>query len=86
MDQKSLIHGRSLYSSPYEQLHLMAQRYLEMTKKRSRINRRGQSSARYIMFEMIRSMLKSKARIDNHIVGYYYKLKRDHTLNRIWLP
>ncbi|MFT8407024.1 transposase [Liquorilactobacillus nagelii] len=41
-------------------------------KEADRINRRGQSSARYIMFEMIRSMLRNKARIDNHIVDYYY--------------
>lgn len=45
-------------------------------KEADRINRRGQSSARYIMFEMIRSMLRNKARIDNHIVDYYYKLKK----------
>lgn len=41
-----------------------------------RINRRGQNSARYIMFEMIRSMLRNQSRIDNHIVDYYYKLKK----------
>lgn len=44
-------------------------------KEADRINRRGQSSARYIMFEMIRSMFRNKARIDNHIVDYYYKLE-----------
>ncbi|MDR7678650.1 transposase [Lactiplantibacillus plantarum] len=37
IDQKSLIHGRRPYSRPYEQLHLMAHRYLEITKERSRI-------------------------------------------------
>ncbi|WP_283680490.1 IS110 family transposase [Lentilactobacillus sp. Marseille-Q4993] len=46
-------------------------------KKADRINRRGQNSARYIMFEMIRSMLKNKARFDNHIVDYYYKQKSE---------
>lgn len=37
IDQKSLIHGRKPYSRPYEQLHLMAYRYLEITKERFRI-------------------------------------------------
>ncbi|WP_317760467.1 transposase [Liquorilactobacillus mali] len=40
------------------------------------INRRGQNDARYIMFEMIRGMLRNKVWIDNRIVDYYYKLKK----------
>ena len=44
--------------------------------KNDHINRRGQKNARYIMFDMVGSMLRNQATIDNHIVDYYYKLKK----------
>lgn len=46
-------------------------------KKEDHINRRGQSHTRYVIFEMVRSMLRNKSTIDNHIVDYYYKLKKE---------
>jgi len=46
-------------------------------KEADRINRRGQNSARYVLVEMIRSMLRNKTRMDNHIVDYYYKLRKE---------
>lgn len=46
------------------------------SKKRDSINRRGNTSARLVEFEMVRSMLRNKGRIKNHLVDYYYKLKK----------
>lgn len=45
-------------------------------KKGDSINRRGNTNARLVEFEMIRSMLRNKSRIKNHLVDYYYKLKK----------
>ncbi|WP_269449210.1 transposase [Limosilactobacillus agrestis] len=45
-------------------------------KKGDSINRRGNTNARLVEFEMIRSMLRNKGRIKNHLVDYYYKLKK----------
>lgn len=44
-------------------------------QKHDRINRRGSSAGRGVEVEMIISMLRNKARIQNHLVDYYYKLK-----------
>lgn len=45
--------------------------------KKDKINRRGSKLARYVEFQMIRSMLRTCAQFKrrNHIVDYYYKLK-----------
>lgn len=45
--------------------------------KKDKINRRGSKLARYVEFEMIRSMLRTCTQFKrkNHIVDYYYKLK-----------
>lgn len=48
-------------------------------KKNDHINPREQKNARYIMFDMVRLMLRNQATIDNHIVDYYYKLKKKRT-------
>ncbi|MTV82647.1 IS110 family transposase [Secundilactobacillus folii] len=40
------------------------------------INRRGRQDARKVLFEMIRSMLRNQSHLDNHIVDYYYLLKK----------
>lgn len=42
--------------------------------KKECINRRGNSYARLVEFEIIRSMLKNQKRIQNHLIDYYYKL------------
>ena len=43
--------------------------------KHDKINRRGNSFARTVEIEMIKSMLRNQGRINNHLVDYYYKLK-----------
>ncbi|MDB6231081.1 transposase, partial [Lactobacillus amylovorus] len=40
------------------------------------INRRGSSQGRAVETDMIRSMLRNQGKIQNHLVDYYYKLKR----------
>lgn len=40
------------------------------------INKRGNARARGILFFMVRNMLKQQAHHPNHIVDYYYKLKK----------
>lgn len=45
-------------------------------EKRDKINRRGSSQGRYIESNMIRSMLRNQARINNHIIDYYYKMRK----------
>lgn len=45
-------------------------------QKADTINRRGTSQGRAVETEMIRSMLRNKNKIQNHLIGYYYKLKR----------
>lgn len=42
--------------------------------KKECINRGGNSYARLVEFEIIRSMLKNQKRIQNHLIDYYYKL------------
>lgn len=41
--------------------------------KLDKINRRGNKAARTVAIEMIQSMPRSKSRIQNHLVDYYYK-------------
>lgn len=45
-------------------------------KKKDRINKRGNARARMILFFTIRNMLKTQKTAPNHIVDYYYKLKK----------
>lgn len=45
-------------------------------KKKDRINKRGNARARMILFFTIRNMLKTQRTAPNHIVDYYYKLKK----------
>lgn len=45
-------------------------------EKRDKINRPGSSQGRYIESNMIRSMLRNQARINNHILDYYYKMRK----------
>lgn len=40
------------------------------------INRRGSSQGRAVETDMIRSMLRNQGKIQNHLVDYYYKLKK----------
>ncbi len=40
------------------------------------INKRGNPKARGLLFLTIRNMLKQQASAPNHIVDYYYKLKK----------
>lgn len=51
-------------------------------EKQDKINRRGSSQARYVESNMIRSMLRNQARIENHIVDYYYKIKKPPYLKK----
>ncbi len=52
--------------------------------KHDKINRCGNSSARTVEVEMIKSMLRNQGRINNHLVDYYYKLKGHPIPKRIW--
>jgi len=45
-------------------------------RKKDRINKRGNARARKILFFTIRNMLKTQNTAPNHIVDYYYKLKK----------
>ncbi|WP_177206481.1 IS110 family transposase, partial [Marinilactibacillus piezotolerans] len=45
-------------------------------RKKDRINKRGNARARKILFFTIRNMLKTQKTAPNHIVDYYYKLKK----------
>ena len=40
------------------------------------INRRGSSQGRAVETDMIRSMLRNQGKIQNHLIDYYYKLKK----------
>lgn len=51
-------------------------------EKQDKINRCGSSQARYVESNMIRSMLRNQARIENHIVDYYYKIKKPPYLKK----
>lgn len=44
--------------------------------RRDHINKRGNPKAREILFFAIRNMIKQQAAAPNHIVDYYYKLKK----------
>ena len=44
--------------------------------KNDTINRRGSSQGRVVETDMIRSMLRNQGRIQNHLINYYYKLKK----------
>lgn len=45
-------------------------------RKKDRINKRGNARARMILFFTVRNMLKVQKKAPNHIVDYYYKLKK----------
>ena len=45
-------------------------------QKRERINKRGNARARMIFFFVVRNMLKTQKTAPNHIVDYYYKMRR----------
>ena len=45
-------------------------------QKRDRINKRGNARARMIFFFVVRNMLKKQKTSPNHIVDYYYKMKK----------
>lgn len=45
-------------------------------RKKDRINKRGNARARIILFFTVRNMLKTQRLAPNHIVDYYYKLKK----------
>ena len=40
------------------------------------INRRGSNQGRAVETDMIRSMLRNQGKIQNHLIDYYYKLKK----------
>ena len=44
--------------------------------RKDHINKRGNPKAREILFFSVRNMIKQQAAAPNHIVDYYYKLKR----------
>ena len=44
--------------------------------KNDTINRRGSSQGRVVETDMIRSILRNQGRIQNHLINYYYKLKK----------
>lgn len=44
--------------------------------RKDHINKRGNPKAREILFLTVRNMIKQQAAAPNHIVDYYYKLKR----------
>ncbi|KRM37472.1 transposase [Lactobacillus hamsteri DSM 5661 = JCM 6256] len=45
-------------------------------EKHDTINRRGSSQGRAVETDMIRSMLRNQNKIQNHLIDYYYKLKK----------
>ncbi|WP_245882011.1 IS110 family transposase [Streptohalobacillus salinus] len=44
--------------------------------KKERINKRGNARARMILFFIVRNMLRTQKSSPNHIVDYYYKLRK----------
>ena len=77
--------------STYKQLNAYLGVYLNRYQsgkfeKRDKINRRGSSQGWYIESSMIRSMLRNQARINNHIIDYYYKMRKPPYSKKIrWL-
>lgn len=45
--------------------------------KRDRIQKRGNKRARMILYYTVQNMIKRQKYIDNHIIDYYYKLKKE---------
>src|SRR5690625_2039488 len=45
-------------------------------KKKDRINKRGNAKARMIFFFVVRNMLRVQKASPNHIVDYYYKMRK----------
>lgn len=45
-------------------------------QKKERINKRGNARARKILFFVVRNMLRKQKSAPNHIVDYYYKMKK----------
>lgn len=46
------------------------------------INKRGKKRARMILFYMVRNMIRVQHYAANHIIDYYYKLKKDLPLKK----
>ncbi|GEO65578.1 IS110 family transposase [Companilactobacillus nantensis] len=46
------------------------------SQKKDHINKRGNPKARAVLYSAVRNMIKQQASAQNHIVDYYYKLKK----------
>lgn len=45
--------------------------------KKDRIQKRGNKRARVILYYAVQNFLKHQKYIDNHVIDYYYKLKKE---------